>query len=189
MASLDWKLLNSEYLFKDSWLTARKDRCETPSGKIIDPYYVLEYNNWVNGMAITEEGKVLMIRQYRQGYGQTLLEIPGGTMDGTDTSPEQAMRRELLEETGYAFDNLISLGQICPNPASSNNVTHMFLATGGKKVQEQQLDHNEEIEIVPMEMETVKQLLAEHKILQSLHATCIFYALLHLQQLTWLPPQ
>ena len=109
MASLDWKLLDSEYLFKDAWLTARKDRCITPSGKIVDPYYVLEYNNWVNGVAIAEDGKVIMIRQYRQGYGRTVLEIPGGTMDSTDVSPEAAMRRELLEETGYEFEKLISL--------------------------------------------------------------------------------
>lgn len=183
MSSLDWKLLESEYLFKDNWLTARKDKCITPQGKIVTPYYVLEYNDWVNCVAIAEDGRVIMVRQYRHGIGKTILEIPGGSMDNTDPDPEFAMRRELLEETGYAFEKLIPLGAVAPNPASSNNLTHMFLATGGKKVQEQHLDDNEEIEVVMMEMEDVEELLKENKLLQSLHVTCLFYALLKLKEL------
>ena len=184
MASLEWKVLHSEYLHKDSWLTARVDRCLTPGGKIVDPYYVLEYPNWVNGLAIAEDGRVIMVRQYRHGFGQTMLELPGGAMDPTDASPEVAMRRELLEETGYAFDKVIPLGDICPNPASSNNLTFMFLATGGKKVQEQQLDQNEEIEIVFLSLDELKQLLKTNQIRQALHVTCTLYALLHLEQAT-----
>jgi 8-oxo-dGTP pyrophosphatase MutT (NUDIX family) len=183
MSSLDWKLLHSEYLFRDNWLTARRDKCETPQGKIVEPYYVLEYDDWVNCVAISDDGRVVMVRQYRQGIGKTILEIPGGSMDPTDPSPEFAMRRELLEETGYSFDKLISLGAVAPNPSSSNNLTHMFLATGGKKVQEQDLDENEEIEVILMDLEDVEQLLKENKLLQSLHVTCLFYALLKLKEL------
>lgn len=177
---MEWKLLHSEYIHKSDWLTARQDRCLTPAGKIVDPYYVLEYPNWVNGVAIAEDGNVIMVRQYRHGFGQTMLEIPGGAMDPEDVSPEVAMRRELLEETGYAFEKVIALGDICPNPASSNNLTYMFLATGGKKVQEQQLDQNEEIEIVSITMDELKQMLKTNQIRQALHVTCIFYALQHL---------
>src|ERR1041384_4683897 len=164
--SLEWKILSTEYLHRDTWLTARKDRCVTPNGTLVDPYYVLEYANWVNGVAMTAEGKMIMIKQYRHGIAKTLLEIPGGAMDPTDPTPEFAMRRELLEETGYEFDQLIALGNICPNPASSNNTTFMFLATGGKKIQQQNLDYNEEIDIVLMEPEEVITLLQQHQILQ-----------------------
>jgi ADP-ribose pyrophosphatase len=182
--NMDWKLLSSKYLFKDAWLTARIDKCETPTGKIVEPYYVLEYNNWVNGVALREDGQVIMIRQYRQGVGRTLLEIPGGTMDATDPSPLFAMQREMLEETGYQFKEWISLGTVAPNTASSNNYTHMFLATGGVKVQEQQLDHNEEIAVVIMPLEELQQLMLDNKIVHSLHTTCIFYALLHLGKMS-----
>lgn len=184
--SLEWKVLESKYLFKGNWLTARQDKCITPQGKIVEPYYVLEYMDWVNCVALTDDGRVIMVRQYRHGIGKTILEIPGGTMDATDPSPEFAMRRELLEETGYAFDELISLGAVAPNPASSNNLTHMFLATGGKKVQEQDLDDNEEIEVVLMEMKEVETLLKENKIMQSLHSTCLFYSLLKLKELQFI---
>jgi len=183
MASLEWKTLSSEYIYKSDWLTARRDTCETAGGKIVDSYYVLEYNDWVNCVAITDDGRIIMVRQFRQGIGKTVLEIPGGTMDDTDPSPEFAMRRELLEETGYEFEKLIPLGAVAPNPASSNNLTHMFLATGGRKVQEQDLDENEEIEIVLMDLEDVETLLKENKILQSLHVSCLFYALLKLKEL------
>jgi 8-oxo-dGTP pyrophosphatase MutT (NUDIX family) len=183
MASLEWKTLSSEYIYKSNWLTARKDTCETPSGKIVDAYYVLEYNDWVNCVAVTADGRIVMVRQFRQGIGKTVLEIPGGTMDDTDPDPEYAMRRELLEETGYDFEKLIPLGAVAPNPASSNNLTHMFLATGGRKVQDQDLDENEEIEVVLMDLEDVEKLLKENKILQSLHVTCLFYALLRLKEL------
>ena len=183
MSSLDWKLLESEYIYKSNWLTARKDKCVTPQGKIVEPYYVLEYADWVNCLAIAEDGRVIMVRQYRHGIGKTLLEIPGGTMDATDPSPEFAMRRELLEETGYQFEKLDYLGAVAPNPASSNNLTHMFLATGGKKVQEQHLDDNEEIEVVMLEMEDLEQMLKDNQLLQSLHVSCIFYALLKLKEL------
>ncbi|MCW3466843.1 NUDIX hydrolase [Chitinophaga nivalis] len=183
MMNMDWQLLSSEYLFKDQWLTARVDRCLTPSGKIVEPYYVLEYNNWVNAVALTADGQAIMVRQYRQGIGKTLLEIPGGTMDAGETSPLLAMQRELLEETGYRFEEMISLGTIAPNPASSNNITHMFLATGGVKVQEQELDPTEELEVVVMPLAELQQLVLDNKIVQSLHTTCIFYALLHLGKL------
>ncbi|SDG94730.1 NUDIX hydrolase [Chitinophaga filiformis] len=183
MSSLEWKTLSSEYIYKSNWLTARKDTCETPSGKIVDAYYVLEYNDWVNCVAVTADGRIVMVRQFRQGIGKTLLEIPGGTMDDTDPNPEFAMRRELLEETGYDFEKLIPLGAVAPNPASSNNLTHMFLATGGRKVQDQDLDENEEIEVVLMDLEDVETLIKENKIMQSLHVTCLFYALLKLKEL------
>lgn len=174
---MKWKLLNSEYLHKEPWLTVRKDKAETPDGKIVDAYYVHEYPDWVNAVALTEDGKIIMVKQYRHAIGRTLIEIPGGTLDDTDPDPEFGMRRELLEETGYAFDNMINMGAVSANPSTNTNLTHMFLATGGKKVQEQQLDHNEDIEVILMTVEEVKALLMGNQIIQSLHATCLFYAL------------
>lgn len=178
MEDLDWKVLSSEYIYRDNWFTARRDRCITPGGKIVDPYYILEYPDWVNAMAIAEDGRILMIRQYRHAYGKTILEIPGGSMDPSDASAEAAMKRELLEETGYLFEDFESLGSISPNPSTNSNLTHMFIARGGKKVQEQQLDANEEIEVVPMTPEEVKNLLVGNKLVQSLHVSCLFFAFL-----------
>ncbi len=111
------------------------------------------------------------------------MEIPGGCIDDTDASPEAAIQRELLEETGYAFDSFEFLGEISANPSTNNNMMYMFLAKGGKKVQEQMLDHNEEIEVHLVEMAELKEMLRRNEILQSMHVSCIFYGMIRLNEL------
>lgn len=172
---MNWKILSSEYLFKETWFTIRKDICETPEGKIISPYYVYEFPAWVSALAITEDNRVVMVRQYRHAIQETILEIPGGCVDNTDLNFQEAIARELLEETGFQFKNYYYLGKISPNPSTNTNWMHMFLATGGKKVKQQQLDHNEEIEVVIMEMEQLKQMIEQNQIVQALHVCTIMY--------------
>lgn len=183
MSDLTWKTLSSEYLFKDNWLRARKDRCERPDGTIIDPYYVLEYTDWVTALPVTTEGKIILVRQYRHALGEVCLELPGGCVDDTDASLEDAIRREMLEETGYSFETVHYLGRTSANPSTNSNLMHMFVATGGKKVQEQHLDANEEIDVVEVSFEELQQLIDEKRIVQSMHMNTIFYSLRYLDKL------
>src|SRR6476659_6343679 len=100
-----WKVLHSEYLFKRFWHTVRVERVELPTGAIIPEYYVTEVLPWVNVVGVTEDGRILLVRQDRHGLGQVHYEIPAGTTDPHETgegSLEAAARRELLEETGHA---------------------------------------------------------------------------------------
>lgn len=180
---MNWKILSTEYLFKDTWFTVRKDVCEKPDGKIVSPYYVYEFPTWVSALALTEDNQVVMVRQYRHAIQETILEIPGGCVDDSDSSFENGIGRELLEETGYEFTKYEYLGKISPNPSTNSNWMHMFLATGGKLVGQQQLDHNEEIEVVLTSIPELKQLLKDHKILQAMHCTTIMYALERLGEL------
>jgi ADP-ribose pyrophosphatase len=177
MKDLSWKTVSSEYLYKDTWFTIRKDTCETRDGKLITPYYVYEFPTWVTAVALTEDGKFILERQYRHALGETNYEIPGGCVDNTDPSLQAAVERELLEETGYHFSKLEYLGKTSANPSTNNNWMHIYLATGGRRVQEQELDHNEEIEIYLFTAEELKQLLRENKIVQSMHVTALFYGL------------
>ncbi|HEX6192034.1 MAG TPA: NUDIX hydrolase [Chitinophagaceae bacterium] len=177
MSKLNWETISSQYLFNDLWFKVRRDKCRTPGGKIVDPYYVYEFPTWVTALPVTEDGKVLMVRQYRHALGETCIEIPGGCVDDTDPDFTYAIQRELLEETGYTFTNYEYLGKISANPSTNNNLMHMFLATGGKKVSAQQLDGNEEIEVELYAIEEVKQMLRENKIIQAMHVTCMMYAL------------
>jgi ADP-ribose pyrophosphatase len=182
MSNLNWKLLSSTYIHKGPWATLRTDKCEMPDGRIVDDYYVLEYPNWVNAVALTEEGKVLMVRQYRHAAGLVSLEIPGGVIDG-DEAPEAAMRRELLEETGYQFDDIELIATVYANPSTANNHTYCYLAKGGKKVQGQSLDEHEELIVEEYTIAEIKQLLADNQIIQALHCTGLFYALAKLGEL------
>src|SRR5450755_937013 len=177
MKDLRWKKISSQYLSHDVWGTVRKDVCETLEGKIIDPYFVYEFPTWVTAVAFTKEGKIIMERQYRYALDVVCYEIPGGCVDGTDSSLEMAISRELLEETGYQFGQYEYLGKTSSNPSTNNNWMHMFLATGGRYERKQQLDHNEEIEIYLFSVEEVKKLLADNQIIQSMHVTALYYAL------------
>ncbi len=100
----------------------------TPSGVEIAPFYVLEYPDWVHVVAIDAENHVLLVRQYRHGYGGTSLELPGGMVDAEDASPLAAAARELTEETGYASETLRLLASLSPNPATHTNRVHVVLA-------------------------------------------------------------
>ena len=185
MKDLKWKTLSSEYLFNDLWFKVRKEKCETPCGKIVDPYYVYEFPTWVGALPVTKDGKIVMVRQYRHALGETMIEIPGGCVDDTDKNPEEAVARELLEETGYSFSSYEYLGRISPNPSTNTNVLHMFLAKEGELVASQKLDENEEIEVVLLSINELKQLLRENKIVQSMHVACIMYALEKLNELKY----
>ena len=88
-----WKILSSEYLFKDTWFSVRKDRCETPDGKIVDPYYVYEFPTWVTALPVTEDNNVVMVEQCCHALEEISLEIPGGCVDDTDKSLEDAVAR------------------------------------------------------------------------------------------------
>src|SRR5580658_3516678 len=163
MKDLHWKTLASKYLFTDNWLTLRADTCETPEGKVVTPYYVYEFPDWVMAVALTTDGKFILERQYRHAAGVTCIELPGGCVDKTDASLEAALRRELLEETGYVFEAVESLGKVCANPSTNSNWAHLYLATGGELVQQQALDHNEEIEVYLVSLEELKYLLRENR--------------------------
>ena len=179
---MKWKTLSSEYLSRHRYFTARKDKCETPEGNIVDEYFVVELPTTCCAVAITEQGEVLMVRQYRHPVEEAILEIPGGFVDENET-PEQAVKRELKEETGYEFSTIKKVGKIAANPGVLNNFTFLFLAQGGIKTGEQTLDTNELIEIEKISLQELKTLFLENRILQSLHANCIFYALRELGEL------
>ena len=174
---MEWKTIKSEYLFKDLWFTVRRDTCERADGRIIYPYYVYEFPEWVTAVALTKDGKIIMEKQYRHAAGMTMYEIPGGCVDDTDANYEEAIARELREETGYEFESFEYLGKVSANPSTNNNWMHMFLARGGVIRSDQDLDHNEEIEIHLMSRGEVEELLKTNQIYQAMHATTLFYAL------------
>ena len=154
-----------------------------PNGHIVDDYFVLEYNNWVNAVAVTEDNKVLMVYQYRHASGIISLEIPGGVIDDGE-DPQEALRRELLEETGYQFDDFTLLSKLYANPSTANNHCWCYLARGGKKVQDQHLEEQEDLIVAEFTIDEVKQLLTDNKIAQALHTAGLFYGLMKLGELS-----
>ena len=162
-----WKVLRSEYLIKRPWLTARRDELELPDGRIIPEYYVLEYPDWVNVIAITKDGLFVMERQYRHALGCTCYELPCGVMEEGE-SPLEAVKRELSEETGYGGGEWTELMTLSANPSTMTNLTHCFLATGIEKMTDQHLDPTEELSVHLLTREEVLDLLRNNQMMQSL---------------------
>ncbi len=162
-----YKVLKSKYIHKRPWLTARVEEIELPNGIINDEYYVLEYPDWVNIIAITEDEHFIMERQYRHALGNTCYELPCGVMEKGET-PLESAQRELAEETGYTGGKWELLMDIAPNPGSQTNMAHCFVARDVKKTCQQHLDRTEDIEIHLLTKKEVKYLMDNNLIIQSL---------------------
>ena len=161
-----WTVLESEYLFRRPWLTARRDKVQLPNGNINPEFYVLEYPDWVNVIAVTEDGRFIIERQYRHGIGSTGWEIPAGVCEKGET-PEQAARRELLEETGYGDGTWTLCLVSAPNASTSNNHCYSFVATGVRKISGQHLEATEDISVHLKTREEVLELMRSGQIRQA----------------------
>ena len=162
-----WTLIESSYLFKHKYLTVRKDKVVTQRGVIIPDYFVIENPNWINVIAITEDGLFVMEEQYRHGLGIIEYELCAGMIDDDET-PLEAAKRELKEETGYGGGDWQLFMRSSPNPSSMNNVNYTFLATGVKKLFKQELDKRECINVTLMTKKEVKSLLNDDKITEGI---------------------
>lgn len=145
MSDGKWRVTASRYIHQDRWISLRADDCVTDEGAVVAPYYVLEYPDWVEIVALDADDNVLLVKQYRHGLGDISLELPAGGMDPGETDPVAAARRELLEETGCA-GTFSLVGEARPNAGTHTNRSHIVLARDVVRVAEPKDDPGERIE-------------------------------------------
>jgi 8-oxo-dGTP pyrophosphatase MutT (NUDIX family) len=175
---LPWKVLSSEYVSRKFWYTVRRDRVELPNGTVIPEYWINEYLPWVNVVAVTDDDRVLLVRQYRHGSGAVHFEIPAGTTDATDTDIESAGRRELLEETGYGGGRWSPLMTLSANPALQNNLTYTFLAEGVVPMKTADPGASEDLRLHAVPAREIEAMIEGGDMIQSLHVAPLLKFLL-----------
>jgi 8-oxo-dGTP pyrophosphatase MutT (NUDIX family) len=172
-----WKILQSTMVFDNQWCKVRQDQVELPSGNVIDDFFVNVRPEITLILPITSNKEIVLVRQYRHGVGEILLELPAGSFDPAKESAELAALRELQEETGYIGEQLTKLATIYDNPVKDTNRIHLFLVENVKQSGEQQLDITEDIEVVLVPIEAVMEKIAQGEICVSGSVAAIFLGL------------
>jgi 8-oxo-dGTP pyrophosphatase MutT (NUDIX family) len=142
-----WQTTDSKIVVEDRWIKLRADTCTTPDGHTISPFYVLEYPDWANCFVLDDNNDVIMVKHYRHGASDFVLELVSGGINKDDSSHAEGMRRELAEELGYAGGEIYQTGISYPNASSHSNKLYTFIAIGGSCNAEQMLEAGETLQV------------------------------------------
>lgn len=159
----NWKILEEKDISPSKWFPLFAHKVELPNGKIIEDYYISKLGDGAIVVAITEDKKIIFVRQYKHGVQEMTLELPAGRVD--NKTPEEAAKDELRQETGFIADKLISLGKVFIAPSKDSTVVHGFLLENAKIKEKQDLDENESIEVVFVPIEELDKRIISGEIL------------------------
>jgi ADP-ribose pyrophosphatase len=151
----NWKTLESHTVFRNRWFDIKEEKVQITDDLTIEGIIIHNFSDWVNVVAFTDKGQVLLEKQYRHGLGVITIETPSGAMKAHDKMPSDGALRELLEETGYRPEKMIQTGRTQANPQLQNNFIHHFIALGCKKVALPEPMLGDEIEVWSEPFDTV----------------------------------
>jgi ADP-ribose pyrophosphatase len=151
------------------------DRKVNPRNDHEQDFYVINAPNWVNVIAVTGDGQMILVEQFRHGSGTVELEIPGGVMDPVDDSPVEAAVRELREETGYEGARARIIGEVFSNPAIMVNKTYTVLVEDCELRHEVELDAGEDLITRLKPVTEVRELAAAGGFRHSLVMAALFH--------------
>lgn len=172
-----WKRLRSSIALGERWFKVRKDEVELPSGKILPDYFVWESGDVSMTVPITEDGKLLLVRQYKHGIGEMMIEFPAGYLNQNNKeTAQQAAERELVEETGVEIEKIEQIGKVVHHPTKETGVLNLFLARVKRSNIKIAGDENEEIEILEMTPEEVLEKILNGEIWATATIAAFFLA-------------
>jgi 8-oxo-dGDP phosphatase len=173
-----WERLDQKYLFRQPpWLVLRHQRFRLPTGREIPDYWIWEYPPWVNVVAVTKDDELVLIRQYRPGLGAVHYEIPAGVVEEGETI-EQAAKRELREETGFASGTWSVLTQLSANPALQDNWTTTYLAEGVESAGASTPEQTEDLRVHLVKVDDALGIIDRGDMIQALHTAPLLRYLL-----------
>lgn len=139
-ATTEWPVVSREKLAEGAVVTVRRDQVKMPDGAQVGRE-VIEHPGAVGIVALDEDGKVLLIRQYRHPVGRMLWEIPAGLRDVAGEPPLVTARRELLEEAGYQASDWQVLADFFTSPGITSERLRIYLARGMTRVPDAERDY------------------------------------------------
>ena len=161
-----WRILESTIAFDEPWYRLRQDRVELPDGTVLDDYYVSVRADVVVIVAVSDDGIVPLVRQYKHGVQAVTLEFPAGAIAGGE-APLDAARRELAEETGWTGEVFEAVGVLFDDATKNTSRVHAVVAPGAGRTAAQRLEDTERsagLEVVEVRIEDLKPLLDSGKI-------------------------
>ena len=167
-----WTVTAERTALQDRWVHVTAEDCVTASGVSIAPFYLFHYPDFAHAAAITPEGRLVMVRQYRHGARRTSLEFAGGVVDPGET-PEEAAVRELLEETGYAGDAPERVASVWANPVNHRNRAHTVLIRNARPVAEATPEPSEHLIVETLSWDEVRAKVAEGEVIHPLHLSAL----------------
>jgi ADP-ribose pyrophosphatase len=139
-----------------------------------DPYYSLKMDDYVSVLAIDCNDQILLVRQYRPAVEDYTLELPSGHV-GKDASPEEAAKRELIEETGHEAENLELLGCLVPDAGRLPNKMWCYFASGVKPKEEANITE-EGIDLIKCNVDDLKKYIEDSKFNHALNIAVMMLA-------------
>lgn len=177
-----WKTLNEDTVFEvQPYLKVVRQKVQIDDERVIDDFYQVHLRPFVIGVPFLENGKVLIMRQYKHGVGRTSLTFPGGFVDPGE-APIKACERELLEEAGVEAADTQLLGTFTDNGNQRGCIGSYFVQTGCKHIQEPDSGDLEEMVQLEMSVDEIDEALFAGEIAITHHAAAWSMARLYLNK-------
>ncbi|KAA0550354.1 NUDIX hydrolase [Bacillus sp. BGMRC 2118] len=166
--------LSSQTIFQGRVIDLLVEEVQLPDGKTSNRE-IVKHPGAVAVIPVTNEGKVIMVEQYRKALERSIIEIPAGKLEKGE-EPEHTARRELEEETGYICETLTHVISFYTSPGFADEIVHLYIAEGlTKKENKLELDEDEFVEVMEVSLDEAIQLVHEQRIFDAKTAYAVQY--------------
>jgi ADP-ribose pyrophosphatase len=168
-----WIIKSENELFRKRIFAIKDMVCHHPDKDVTHRFFTLTSPDWINIVAVTDDGRIIMVRQHRLGTDEITLETPGGLCEDNEL-PEDTARRELREETGYEAGEIHLLKKLTNNPAIFNNYIYYYFAANCKEIHDQDLDPAEDIEVVTCSRDEIMDMISHGQINHTIIVSALY---------------